>query len=91
MSFPCEPWGVKSLILAGSGVSHFDNRFIKVQLPVSSKCLTFWSWDIGAVRRFLECAGVKGVKNVKKHRAMDDIEQHIQDWVWAVNVIKELS
>lgn len=81
--------GVKQLVLAGSGVSHFDRRFIDAQLPISAKLLTFWSYDVGSVRRFLECAGIKGIKNVKKHRAMGDIEQHLEDWITAITIAKE--
>lgn len=81
--------GVKTLVLAGSGVSHFDNRFIQAQLPISKSKLTFWSYDIGAIRRFFECAGIKGIiKNVKKHRAMGDIEQHLEDWVKSIDYVK---
>lgn len=80
--------GTKSLILAGSGVSHFDNRFIRSQLPISAARLTFWSYDVANVRRFLECCGIKSIKNVKKHRAMGDIEKHLEDWVWAIELIQ---
>jgi oligoribonuclease len=71
--------GAKQLVLAGSGVSHFARRFIAAQLPLSEKLLTYWSYDVGVVRRFFECCGIKK-KQVSKHRAMGDIEQHLADW-----------
>jgi oligoribonuclease len=81
--------GAKQLVLAGSGVSHFDRRFIDAQLPLSAKFLTFWSYDVGVVRRFRECAGIKE-KQVKKHRAMDDIQQHLFDWMRYIEEFKKL-
>jgi oligoribonuclease len=80
--------GAKSLVLAGSGVSHFDSRFIHTQLPISAQRLTFWTYDVSVVRRFFECAGIKGIKNVKKHRAMGDVEQHLADWITALERMK---
>jgi oligoribonuclease len=39
--------------LAGSGVGHFDDVWITKHLPATARRLTYWSIDVGVVRRFL--------------------------------------
>lgn len=71
-------------MLAGSGVAHFDRRFIKQELPLIDGLLTFSPLDVGMVRRFLKLSGVE-VDSVgdnsdrKNHRALDDIELHLEE------------
>ncbi len=71
------PWG-------GSGVGHFDSKFIKRDMPYLSKRLTYWVYDVGVLRRMLRLAGVEpnspsGDSNIKTHRALDDIRLHVQE------------
>jgi oligoribonuclease len=70
-------------MLAGSGVGHFDKRFIKTYLPRIDKLLAFPILDVGVVRRFLRFSGVQfpaaPEANNKNHRALDDIELHLEE------------
>lgn len=70
------------LPLAGSGVAHFDRRFIETAWPALAKRLTYWSYDIGSVRRFARLADrafgpeverreMPGV-DLRHHRALAD-------------------
>jgi oligoribonuclease len=69
--------------LAGSGVSHFDRRFIDGRMPKLSKLLTFAPYDIGQVRRGFKFAGVDlgntASSQIKTHRAEDDILMHLRE------------
>lgn len=81
--------------LAGSGVAHFDRRFIAAQMPLLDKRLTYWSLDVGVVRRFLTSAGrpdlvpEAGKGANKPHRALDDIELHLIEGQHYLRVLNE--
>lgn len=70
-------------MLAGSGVAHFDNRFIRHYMPELSKLLVFSPLDIGMIRRFLKMIGVEPAdadnSDSKDHRALGDILLHIEE------------
>lgn len=69
-------------MLAGSGVSHFDRRFLKAQLPEFEKWLQYPNMDVGVVRRFatLLCGvDVPDLSEGKTHRALDDARIHLQE------------
>lgn len=66
----------------GSGIAHFDMRFIREQLPQAAKRLRYWQIDIGAVRRYLrDLVGLEVGKpsETKTHRALDDIALHVDE------------
>jgi oligoribonuclease len=77
-------------LLAGSGVGHFDRRFIVKQMPRLEKWLRYPNFDIGDVRRLVQFSGRKdlvrsgltqelaGMDN-KAHRGLDDIRDHIAE------------
>lgn len=70
--------------LAGSGVSHYDRRYIRADLPKTDARLSYWSLDIGVLRRTLTmvCGVVlpeAELKEAKTHRALDDILVHIEE------------
>lgn len=68
--------------IAGSGIPHFDRKFIKRDLRFFDACLTHYALDIGSTRRQLEIAGVSLPKaNVmfKSHRAVEDAAMHAQE------------
>lgn len=71
------------LMLAGSGVGHFDRGFITRDMPALSAKLSYPNLDIGVVRRFLALAGVLPAKSdktgKKNHRAFDDIALHLAE------------
>lgn len=69
--------------LGGSGVSHFDRRYIDRTWPRVSRALTYWAYDIGSVRRFARLAGIyPPIQGAKSHRAMDDVLSHIEEARW---------
>lgn len=67
--------------LAGSGVAHFDRRFIKAQLPKLDKRLTYYAMDVGILRRACQvwAPDLPLPAPSKPHRAMDDIEGHLDE------------
>ena len=77
------PYLNPKITLAGSGVSHFDRRFLDEWFPRLTERLNYWSVDVGVVRRFLrDIAGIEVTGRVpreKRHRALDDIEDHLAE------------
>lgn len=67
--------------LAGSGVCHFDRQYIKRFLPRVDQRFTYWSYDIGVVRRMIQLAGNQPptTQEGKTHRALDDTRGAIID------------
>ena len=72
--------------LGGSGVSHFDRFFIEQAWPAVAKLLTFYAFDVGAVRRLARIGGMSfGTAahapntDPKNHRAIDDIVLHLEE------------
>jgi oligoribonuclease (3'-5' exoribonuclease) len=69
------PWG-------GSGVGHFDAKYIRRDWLYLAKRLTYWVYDVGVMRRMMRLGGFElpvddtGAKN---HRALDDAEKHAQE------------
>ena len=70
-------------MLAGSGVGHFDRRFIRQHMPKLDKLLSHGPLDVGAVRRFLKVSDVELAtvpsSDAKNHRALDDIRLHLEE------------
>lgn len=67
---------------AGSGISHFDRKYLTTYLPGLNNRLTYWNLDIGVVRRFMELAHTpldKALVEAKTHRALDDAKAHVQE------------
>ena len=70
-------------ILAGSGVGHFDKRFLANQMPVLHSWFRYYVYDVGVVRRLLVSAGradLVGEKPNKPHRALGDALLHLEEW-----------
>lgn len=60
---------------AGSGVGHFDRKYINKYLPQLSDRLTYWPLDIGVIRRMERLAGLgynTEHTEQKPHRALED-------------------
>ncbi len=80
------------LVLAGSGVAHFDRRFIKKYMPQLDNFMRYWSIDIGVVRRSHDLwvgTKVSTANDGKTHRALDDARCHLAEaqafrnlWYW---------
>lgn len=80
-------------ILAGSGVSHFDYRFLKVQMPQVTNRLTFWTYDVGVLRRAFEAGGrtdLVGKAPKSNHRALEDARSHAESWRKFMALIKQI-
>lgn len=68
--------------LAGSGVGHFDRKFIHRDWPRFDSMLSYWVYDVGVIRRSLRLAGIElpqGDQSNKTHRALDDARQHAEE------------
>lgn len=66
--------------LAGSGVGHFDRRYIARDWPAFNKRLTYWCYDVGVIRRTMRLALQPIADHVEKdHRALPDILDHIDE------------
>lgn len=73
--------------LGGSGVAQFDYRFILRQMPDLGAILTYYSQDVGCVRRMAKLCGVSAPAeasdgSLKNHRAIDDITMHLAEARW---------
>lgn len=72
-------------ISAGSGVAHFDRRFVKKHLPRFDRLLTHWSLDVGVIRRACDLTERRDLileeteELGKNHRAMVDAEFHAKE------------
>lgn len=67
-------------LIAGSGVAHFDRRFIAAQMPKLDRFLQYAALDVGVLRRTLKAAGVTvpdRERGDKTHRALEDINDHL--------------
>lgn len=69
-------------MLAGSGVAHFDRRFLKQQMPQLEAFFRYPVLDVGVIRRALKLADRDDLipsQPKKNHRAIDDIRQHLEE------------
>lgn len=73
---------------AGSGILHFDRKFIDRWMPLTSKRITYWAYDVGVVRRFSQWAGGKVLDGTKSHRALDDALWHAQEAAFYMQLLK---
>lgn len=76
-----DPWvpGEVLVPLGGSGVSHFDRKYIKRDWVHLDSRLAYWSYDVGVMRRMLALAGVEFPQEEKAHRALADARQHLAE------------
>ncbi len=72
-----------SWVLAGSGVGHFDRRFIKAQMPKLDRRLRHWCIDVGVLRRAHQMwsgdTTTPWPNDMKTHRALDDAYVHLAE------------
>jgi oligoribonuclease (3'-5' exoribonuclease) len=66
----------------GSGTGHFDGPFLELHMPVLRSRLTYWTYDVGSMRRMLRLAGIPGLDQGegKNHRALDDARFHAEEF-----------
>ena len=69
------------MILGGSGVGHFDKKFIDKYMPQLSKRLRYYVLDIGVIRRAhrMWVGEPEDFTTSKTHRALDDILCHLEE------------
>jgi oligoribonuclease (3'-5' exoribonuclease) len=69
------------VVLAGSGVGHFDRKFIRRDWPWLDRRLAYYTYDVGVLRRFCRMVGIEaGIdQSLTPHRALDDVYQHIRE------------
>jgi len=75
-------------MLAGSGVGHFDRRFIETQMPDLAKWLQYPNLDVGVIRRAFSFAkrddlvefGTTFEGADKPHRGLDDVQDHLAEF-----------
>jgi oligoribonuclease len=68
--------------LSGSGVATFDLRWIKAQMPTLADRLTYFTHDVGVLRREWKNAtggDLVAVNDAKPHRGIDDIRLHLEE------------
>ncbi len=78
---------VGRVALAGSGVTAFDFNVIKEHMPTLAEALVYFSYDIGIFRRMWKSLAPRDIVNPslnkhgdeKVHRAMADIEDHLDE------------
>jgi oligoribonuclease (3'-5' exoribonuclease) len=89
----------KSLMLAGSGVSHFDFRFVRRQLWQTERWLHYAPFDIGLARRVFSVLGGSWLSSpvlassgaAKTRRALDDVLAHLEEARWVRSKLGELE
>jgi oligoribonuclease len=73
----------RQIMLAGSGVGHFDRRVIRNWLPDVDEHLHYAPFDIGNIRRAFQAWNIplpaSGNKELKTHRALDDAKLHLDE------------
>lgn len=93
------------VMLAGSGVSHYDSRWIKHFLPLTWNCLKGYdnetkpTLDLGVIRRFLTVAGLPHLiapdfspaHSLTPHRALDDVKNFIAQAQWYRDTLEAIS
>lgn len=69
------------VLLAGSGVSHFDRPLIDRRLPLLAERLHYANLDLGVLRRTLGYLGLQPEgRDSVPHRAMGDIELFLDEF-----------
>jgi oligoribonuclease (3'-5' exoribonuclease) len=82
--------------IIGSGVSHLDVPFVREFMPRLTRRTTYWSLDVGHLRRALQIAGrddhVDLVTDVdgKPHRGLDDALLHAAELRRYLSVLASL-
>lgn len=88
-----------NFMLAGSGVGHFDRRFLHVQMPEFEGWLQYPCLDVGVIRRAFDFAGRKDLnafgqtfetKNDKPHRGLADVRDHLNEFRTYVNLFASI-
>jgi oligoribonuclease (3'-5' exoribonuclease) len=80
-----EGGGAFPVPIAGAGVGHLDQPWIKAHLPLLASKMTYWPLDISPLRRLLQVADrddyvdMVGDVEAKPHRGLDDALLHVAE------------
>lgn len=69
-------------VLCGSGVCHFDRRFLRRWMPQVEQFFRYWPIDVGVIRRTHHMwtgTGSPSHNELKTHRALDDARCHLAE------------
>lgn len=73
----------QDFVLAGSGVSHFDRRFLTWHMPHLIRWFRYYNIDVGVLRRTMRLIGREDLLmeacNDKTHRALEDARLHLEE------------
>jgi oligoribonuclease len=71
----------RKFVMAGSGVGHFDRRFIRQYMPEFDKLFEYWVIDVGVLRRCQQMWVGESLTDPpeKAHRALEDARQHLAE------------
>lgn len=71
----------EQVVLAGSGIAHFDRKYVKRDWPWLDQRLAYYMYDTGVLRRMLRMVGIESTVDQEHtpHRALDDVFQHIRE------------
>ena len=81
----------KHIPLGGSGVCHFDRKYIRRDWPKVDKRFTYWSYDVGVMRRMARLAGLTGPSVDKPHRALDDALSAVNEARYYIKILGEAA
>lgn len=79
---------------AGSGVCHFDRKFIHRDFPLFDKRLTYWPYDVGVLRRSWQLAGLPTATrpaDLVGHRALHDAYAAVSEYREYVRQLRKLK
>ena len=79
--------GSKGGILGGNSVG-FDRQFIDEFLPKTSDVLGYQYYDVSSIRKHYDSIGIPHFGKRLKHRAMDDIEESLNEARYYMQILK---
>ena len=88
--------GCTDVVLAGSGVSHHDQPWLRAHMPTTNARLRFGTLDAGVIRRGLQFARRGDLVNLdrdvhaKPHRAHADAELHRAELVGYLQLLAQI-
>jgi oligoribonuclease (3'-5' exoribonuclease) len=86
------PSGTDHIPFGGSGVLHFDRKFIDKYLPRLGKRITYWAYDVGPIRRTASRVGYPWLsQDAKTHRALDDARFHAEEFRYATQAFGRMK
>jgi oligoribonuclease (3'-5' exoribonuclease) len=76
--------------VGGSGIPHYDRKYIRRDMPLLNAYLTHWHLDVGSTERQFRMFGAPWLKNPdgdKMHRALADARFHFREALYVRDVL----